>query len=101
MRDILPNKIRQKECGIVNLDSIKNEGAHCYYKNKNGKYYFGLFGLDPPNQIQNYSAKNILLSTFHIQKLRTNYCVHLCLKVLYELNKDEYFEVIIINLINW
>ena len=53
MRDSLPEKIKQKECGIVNLDSIKNEGTHwvCYYKNKNKKYYFDSFELDPPYEI--------------------------------------------------
>ncbi len=102
MRDTLPNKIKAKECGIVNLDSIKNEGTHwvCYYKGKNEKYYFDSFGLDPPNEIQDYLGEDILLSTFQIQELGTNYCGHLCLKVLYELNKGETFLDIILNLLN-
>ena len=101
MRDSLPEKIKQIECGIVNLDSIKNEGTHwvCYYKNKNKKYYFDSFGLDPPYEIQKYLGDNILISTFQIQETGTNYCGHLCLKVLYELNKGESFENIILELI--
>jgi hypothetical protein len=102
MRDTLPNKIKANECGIVNLDSIKNEGTHwvCYYKGKNEKYYFDSFGLDPPNEIQDYLGEDILLSTFQIQELGTNYCGHLCLYVLYELNKGETFLDIILNLLN-
>jgi hypothetical protein len=72
----------------------------CYHKDKNEKYYFDSFGLDLPNEIKNYLGKNILLRTFQIQKLGTNYCGHLCLKVLYELNKGETFYKIILNLIN-
>jgi hypothetical protein len=102
MRDTLPNKIKAKECGIVNLDSIKNEGTHWvrYYKDKNKKYYFDSFGLDPPNEIQDYLGEDILilLSTFQIQEL--GYCGHLRLYVLYKLNKGETFLDIILNLLN-
>jgi hypothetical protein len=102
MRDTLPNKIKANECGVVNLDSIKNEGTHwvCYYKDENEKYYFDSFGLDPPNEIQDYLGEDILCSTFQIQELGTNYCGHLCLKVLYELNKGETFLDVILNLLN-
>lgn len=42
MRDTLSNKINDNEVGIVNLDSVKNNGTHwvCYYKNKDKCYYF-------------------------------------------------------------
>ena len=35
MRDTLPNKVSNKECGIVNLYVSKNNGIHwvCYYNN--------------------------------------------------------------------
>ncbi len=101
MRDTLPQKIKEKECGIVNLDSVENEGTHwvCYYKNRNNKYYFDSFGLDPPFEIKNYLGENVLMSTFQIQKLGSNYCGHLCLKVLYELNNGNSFEELILMLI--
>ena len=35
MRDTLPSKVNDNECGILNLDISKNNGTHwvCYYKN--------------------------------------------------------------------
>lgn len=50
MRNTLPNKINELECGIVNLDINKNKGTHCvcYYKNKSKCYNFDLFTLDLP-----------------------------------------------------
>ncbi len=100
MRDTLPYKIKEKECGIVNLDSIENDGTHwvCYYKNRNKKLYFDSFGLDPPNEIKGYLGDNVLMSTFQVQKLGTNHCGHLCLRVLYELSNGFSFEDIILKL---
>lgn len=100
MRDTLPHKIKEKECGVVNLDSIENDGTHwvCYYKNRNKKLYFDSFGLDPPFEIKRYLGDNVLMSTFQIQKLGNNYCGHLCLKVLYELSNGNSFEDIILGL---
>jgi len=102
MRDNLPNQIKNQECGIVNLDSELNDGTHwvCYYKNHNIKYYFDSFGLDPPNEVKNYLGSNILLSTFQIQEFGTNYCGHLCLKVLYYTDNGITFEDTIFSLIN-
>lgn len=35
MRDTLPGKVNDVECGVVNLDISRNSGTHwvCYYKN--------------------------------------------------------------------
>jgi len=100
MRDTLPYKIKEKECGIVNLDSTENDGTHwvCYYKNRNKKLYFDSFGLDPPYEIKDYLGDNVLMSTFQIQKLGTNHCGQLCLIVLYELSNGNSFEDIILKL---
>jgi hypothetical protein len=101
MRDTLPDKVNEKECGIVNLDSILNEGTHwvCYYKDRNKKYYFDSFGLSPPLELKKYLGKDIIMSTFQIQKLGTNYCGHLCLYILYELNQNKSFESVVLELL--
>ena len=51
------------------------------------------------SEIQKYLGDKILRSSCQIQEIGTNYCGHLCLKVLYELNKGESFENIILELI--
>lgn len=90
MRDSLPNKIQLNECGVVNLDSIRNAGTHwvCYWKRGDEKYYFDSFGLDPPLELKAYLGSDILISTFKIQELGTNICGHLCIYVLYHLSKN-------------
>lgn len=42
MRDTLPGKVNNEECGVVNLDESGNTGTHwvCYHKNKERCYYF-------------------------------------------------------------
>jgi hypothetical protein len=101
MRDTLHDRVNEKECGIVNLDSILNEGTHwvCYYKDRNKKYYFDSFGLSPPLELKKYLGKDIIMSTFQIQKLGTNYCGHLCLYILYELNQNKSFESVVLELL--
>lgn len=56
MRDTLPDKIKDRETGIVNLDSTSGSGTHwvCYSKKSDTLYYFDSFGLDPPQEIINY-----------------------------------------------
>lgn len=99
MRDNLPTKINKNESGIVNLDSISNSGTHwvCYFYNNNQSVYFDSFGLYPPDEIQSYLGKNILLSTFQVQEFNTNYCGYLCLYVLSCLSKGHKYEDIILN----
>ena len=66
MRDTLPTQgsarhspsegIKEKEVGIVNLDSSEGKGTHwvCYSKNNKEIYYFFSFELDPPIELQEY-----------------------------------------------
>ena len=101
MRDTLPNKINKIECGIVNLDSIENQGTHwvCYYKNNDESFYFDSFGLDPPNELVNYIKVPIIMNTFQIQKFNTSICGQLCLHVLKQLIKGKDFKQIVIELL--
>lgn len=107
MRDTLPNKINVNEVGIVNLDSIKNSGTHwvCYCKNKDKRYYFDSFGLDPPIELQKYLGSDdsvgtrhfvgIEFSTFQIQRFNTHHCGYYCILILKLLEKYSYRDVIL------
>src|SRR6201990_2049778 len=90
MRDALPKKSNKnkKECGILNLDSIKGSGTHwtCWFKKCNNLcYYFDSFGVVPPKEFENYVQCDIVYSTYQIQKFSDVICGHLCLTVLYAL----------------
>ena len=96
MRDTLPEKRKEVEVGIVNLDSSDNNGTHwvCYKVNKKELYYFDSFGLDPPAEIIHYLKENkhneITTSTFQIQKFDTHHCGYYCLLLLKLLEKHDY-----------
>jgi len=101
MRDTLPNKIKNKECGVVNLDSMDGNGTHwvAYYKNNNNRIYFDSFGLDAPTELQKYLGKPYTYQTFQLQNAEDSICGHLCLFVLGELNSKKSFKNIILQLI--
>ena len=88
MRDNLPKTVNKKECGIMNLDSVKGSGTHwtCWFKKDNNLcYYFDSFGVDSPLDFENYIKCDIIYSTYQIQKMEDVICGHLCLMVLYGL----------------
>ena len=103
MRDTLPNKVNNNEVGIVNLDSVQNNGTHwvCYSlrkgdaKDKDKCYYFDSFGLDPPIELKNYLNSDIKFSTFQIQKFNTHYCGYYCILILKLLEKYNYKDIIL------
>ena len=99
MRDTLPRRINNKECGVLNLDMSKNKGTHwvCYYKNNyRGCYYFDSFGLDPPIELWNYlNSQKIELSTFQIQKFNTHHCGYYCLLFLKLTEKYDFKEIVL------
>lgn len=102
MRDNLPNNPKDREVGIVNLDSSNGIGTHwvCYSKNKNNLYYFDSFGLNPPEEIINYlkgkdKNKIIELSSFQIQKFNTHHCGYYCLLVLKLLERSDFKNTIL------
>ena len=55
MRDTLPKKTKKIECGIVNLNTSKENGSHwtAYFK-KARRIYFDSYGQITPIEIQNY-----------------------------------------------
>jgi hypothetical protein len=50
MKDALPQKINNAECGIINLENSDENGRHwtAYYKNNDKKCYFDSYGKAPP-----------------------------------------------------
>lgn len=101
MRDTLPNIIRNKECGIVNLDTSSGHGTHwvAYYRNGANRIYFDSFGLDPPTEIQKYLDRPYLMQTFQLQNASDTICGHLCILVLDKLLHGQEFKNIILSLI--
>ena len=91
LRDQLPSKPRKNECGIINLaDSDDLSGTHwvCYFKKDKKKIYFDSYGLIFPKELENYLGNDIEYNTLQIQHGNTVICGHLCLYVLYHLDKD-------------
>ena len=92
-RDRLPDRIRKKECGIINLDSIEGQGTHwvCYRNiDKQMVEYFDPFGLIMPHEVYHYLAKSrkkILYSQDEIENRNTVLCSYWCLYYLIERQK--------------
>jgi len=105
MRDGLKNiKAEKYECGIVNLDSLRNEGSHwcCYFKNNDKKIYFDSFGIQPAREIVKCLKSPILYNTYQIQDYNDSNCGEWCVHVLNKLNKGghEDFVNVILEIIN-
>ena len=94
-RDRLPDRIRKKECGIINLDSIEGQGTHwvCYRNiDKQMVEYFDPFGLIMPHEIHHYlakSGKKVFYSQDEIQNRDTVLCGYWCLYYLTERQKGK------------
>jgi len=85
-RDMLPNKIRKYECGIVNLDTVGGKGTHwvCYFNSPEEKYveYFDSYGLAPPEELEKYlltSRKQITYNTIELQSRNSQLCGYYCI----------------------
>ena len=97
MRDELPQKPKNKECGILNLDDTGNNppgnnGTHwvCWFCTSPAKsYYFDSFGLSPPLEMQQYLRGEIEINNVQVQPMGTNICGHLCLYILNKLSSGK------------
>lgn len=88
MRNQLPKKPRQYECGIINLDDKDGYGTHwsAYCKSQISTYYFDSFGnLQPPMELIKYlgSGSQVFYNHRKYQSYRTTNCGQLCLQYLY------------------
>ena len=91
-KDVLPDRIKRNEVGIINLDSQIGPGTHwvAYRNNKNGSEYFDSFGLIMPNKVMKYlmiSGKQIFYSGDEIQERDSVLCGYWCLYYLLERQK--------------
>ena len=100
MRDALPHKPKQIECGIVNLNTSNEIGSHwvCYAKTEEDFcIYFDSFGQDVLPEVLRYlkTAREyrneiavIARNTDIVQSINTHVCGHLCLFVLTSLMRE-------------
>ena len=87
MRQMLPQRPHESECGILNLGSLESNGTHwtCYVKAKDESFYFDSFGnAPPPVELVTYlTSPNLVYNLNRIQGFNDPpICGHLCLEVL-------------------
>jgi hypothetical protein len=88
MKDRLPKKIKNTECGILNLDNYSGIGSHwiSYKKVNDTIFYYDSFALNKlPILVEKYfeTDKNNVLFNNHVdQKFNEVICGHLCLNFL-------------------
>lgn len=97
MRNKLPQKPRNRECGILNLDGAPGRGTHwvAWYTKNNYKLYFDSFGVQPPNELIDYLHSPIFYNTERVQPDGEVICGHLCLYVLSKLSGRKNLQEII------
>lgn len=82
MRNNLPKKPREYECGIINLDDKEGKGSHWVAYVKCRKYceYYDSFGnLAPPVELVKYLSPNrIFYNVNSEQKYNETNCGQLC-----------------------
>ena len=87
-RDTLPRQIKNKECGIVNLDTHIGPGTHWVVYRNIDEYceYFDSSGLMMPTEVKKYmatSGKQLEYSGDEIQERDSVLCGYWCLYYLY------------------
>lgn len=91
MKDTLPLKPYKRECGIVNLDSVRGPGSHwvCYTKRNKNVFYYNSFGnISPPLEIIAYFKNCDIKYNFNQEQTYNSFiCGHLCLLNLYNENQ--------------
>ena len=91
-KDVLPTQIKNKECGIVNLDNHIGPGTHWVAYRNIDRFceYFDSFGLMMPSEVKKYmatSGKQLEYSGDEIQERDSVLCGYWCLYYLLERQK--------------
>ena len=90
LRDTLPKKAKLNACGILNLDSISDDGIHwvMWFKKGKDKFYFdsyGSYGMQSPSELIAYLKSPIFYNSERVQQNGEVFCGHLCLFTLKQL----------------
>lgn len=96
VRDELPKRPKNVECGILNLCDSQGNGTHwtAWIKKDNEKLYFDSFGLAPPVELVEYLKKPVYYNSERIQPDGEVFCGHLCLYVLKNCESKNFQQVI-------
>ena len=106
MRDTLPAKPYEIECGIVNFDTSHGSGSHwvAYYKKGKERIYFDSYGQSILDELSTYLKTKteiekdeavIFRNTDIVQNFDTKICGHLCLYVLKSLSLGKTYREIL------
>ena len=106
MRDTLPTRPCEIECGIVNFDTSHGPGSHwvAYYKKGKERIYFDSYGQSILDELSTYLKTEkekeedeavIFRNTDIVQSFNTTICGHLCLYVLKSLSLGKSFREIL------
>ena len=100
--DTLQNKMKQNDCGIVNLQNITEGGSHwvAYYNEKNNNFveYFDSYGLTPSFNVKKFlltSGKKIVYNSSCLQAYSSSLCAYYCINFIKRRNKGEkYYDIL-------
>lgn len=98
MKDELPPKPRQNECGVINLENSNERGSHwvCYFKKGDSAVYFDSYSdAKPPIELVRYLGKTKIQYNKNIEPSQNftdpAICGHLSLYVLKRLSEGHQF----------
>ena len=106
MQNTLPSRPHKNECGILNLETDRENGSHwvAWHKRAKNRFYFDSFGQDIPSELEiylkstrEYTQDNavILCNSVIVQHLDSSECGSLCLFVLKCLLENRKFDDIL------
>ena len=81
-------KLKLKECGILNLDSSSGDGTHwvMWFKKGKDKFYFDSYEVQPPSELIDYLKSPIFYNSERVQQNGEVFWGHLCLFALKHLS---------------
>ena len=88
------------ECLIINSDVSSGPGIHwmCLYSKNGVSYYFDSYGLAPPDEVLIYCKNKIRYYNelpIQLDDKVEILCGHYCIYILYKLNNNFDFEIIL------